>query len=108
MRRMVGAMHFTYYSLTGGVIEEVMISANSFVDLGEFSRSSRRILSFISANSAVHLGEFFLRPRRILPFISANSFRICRRILSGRVGADPHSRADDWFRMRRTECIRWF
>ena len=56
MRRMVGAMHFTYYSLTGGVIEEVMISANSFVDLGEFSRSSRRILSFISANSFVHLG----------------------------------------------------
>ena len=34
MRRMVGAMHFTYYSLTGGVIEEVaVISANY---LGEF------------------------------------------------------------------------
>ena len=34
MRRMVGAMHFTYYSLTGGVTEEVaVISANY---LGEF------------------------------------------------------------------------
>ena len=40
-----------------------MISANSFVYLSEFFRSSRRILSFISANSFVHQALGGLTPR---------------------------------------------
>ena len=48
------------------------LSANSLVHLGEFFRSSRRILSFISANSFVDLGEFFRSSRRIMSAISVN------------------------------------
>ena len=49
------------------------ISANSFVDLGEFSIDlgefwslSRRIMESISANSLVDLGEFSAQARRCL------------------------------------------